>query len=164
MSDAKDVQRLAGHARIAATTGTIPHPYLDGMAEAWIATQDELFKKGTAIQFAAVSKSSGELIGNVSLFDITQEHGRAEVGYWIAVDEWGKGYGTEVAGAALRYGLSTLKLNKITARYISSNLASGKILERLGMKHEGLFRQHARKNGVLVDVVHYGLLASEAEL
>lgn len=162
--DAKQVQVLAGHALIAATTGTIPHPYLDGMAEAWIESQNELFLAGKVVQFAAVSKGSGDLIGNVSLFDISKEHGRAEVGYWIAVDEWGKGYGTEVARAAMKYGLEVLKLNKITARYISTNEASGKIMERLGMKREGLFRQHARKNGVLVDVVHFGLLANESSL
>ena len=164
LSDAKRVQLLAGHPLIAATTASIPHPYLDGMAETWIESHEAIYLAGTAVQFAAVSKSSGDLIGNVSLFDISKEHSRAEVGYWIAFDEWSKGYGTEVARAAMKYGFEILKLNKITARYIRTNEASGKIMERLGMKREGLFRQHARKNCVLVDVVHYGLLASEASL
>ncbi len=164
MSDAKAVQTLAGHPLIFATTASIPHPYLDGMAEAWIGTHEGIYLKGQAVQFAVVLKDSGELMGNVSLFDISREHSRAEVGYWIAVDKWGNGFGTEVARASMKYGFETLKLNKITARYVSTNEASGKIMERLGMKREGYFRQHARKNGALVDVVHYGLLASESTL
>jgi len=52
LADAPLVQRLAGDRDLASITANIPHPYEDGMAEAWIATHQERFKQGAAVIFA----------------------------------------------------------------------------------------------------------------
>lgn len=161
LSDAKDVQRLAGHKLIAATTAAIPHPYLDGMAEKWIAQHEELFHKGTDVQLCITLKATGEVIGCIDLFTISKVHQRAEMGYWVGVDYWNKGYCSEAALAMAKFAFQTLKLNKLIARHMATNPASGKVMTKIGMTKEGYLRQHIVKNNQFVDMVEYGLLEDE---
>lgn len=161
LSDAKDVQRLAGHELIAATTATVPHPYLDGMAEQWISGHEQAFNNGTDVQFCITLKSTGEVIGCIDLFTISKVHQRAEMGYWIGVDYWSKGYGTEAANAIAKFAFQDLKLNKLIARHMAINPASGKIMMKIGMQKEGYLRQHIIKNNQFMDMVEYGLLKDE---
>src|SRR5438105_534326 len=88
LEDASDVQRLAGERDIAATTLRIPHPYLDGMAEAWLATLQPRYEKGEAVVFAITRREDGAFLGAIGL-EIAREHERAELGYWIGKPYWG---------------------------------------------------------------------------
>lgn len=157
LSDAKDVQRLAGDRAIADTTLNIPHPYDDGMAEEWIATHQPKFEAGELSNFAIVLKASGKLIGAIGL-KICPRFARAELGYWIGRPYWKNGYCTEACRAVLQYGFSVLKLNRIHASHFSRNPASGRILQKIGMVHEGRVRQHAKKWDKFEDLELYGLL------
>jgi RimJ/RimL family protein N-acetyltransferase len=161
LSDAKRVQALAGHPSVAATTATIPHPYPDGAAEAWIEKHAESFEKGVAVQFAIGLKESTELIGCIDLFGVSEKHRKAEMGYWIGVDYWNKGYCSEAAIALVRFGFEHFKLNKVTSRHMSSNPASGRVMLKAGLKKEGVLRQEFEKNGGLVDIEVYGILREE---
>ena len=87
----------------------------------------------------------------------------AELGYWIGVPYWGRGYATEAARAVMSHGFEDLGLNRIYAGYFARNNASGNIMRKLGMTHEGTLRQHHCKWGEFVDVVMYGILADEWE-
>ncbi len=87
LSDADDIQRLAGDKAIADTTLNIPHPYEDGMAEEWIATHRPKFEAGELVNFAIVSKASNELMGAIGLIIVPQFE-RAELGYWIGKPFW----------------------------------------------------------------------------
>jgi len=159
LSDSKEVQRQAGNPQVAATTATIPHPYPDGAAEEWIAKHPEWFAKGIAVDWAIELKEEKKLIGCISL-GISKAHKRAELGYWVGVDFWNKGYCSEAAVGAIRYAFDTLKLNKITSRHMSENPSSGKVMINAGMEKEGYLKQDFYKNGKYVDMVVYGLLAS----
>ncbi|HEY8240344.1 MAG TPA: GNAT family N-acetyltransferase [Kiritimatiellia bacterium] len=160
VADAKEVQRLAGDRLIAATTAAIPHPYEDGMAESWIATHAEQLEKDTGVHFAVTLAASGELIGACGLM-VTRQHEHAELGYWIARARWGSGYCTEAAEAVVQYGFGELKLRRIFCHHMTKNAASGRVMQKLGMTHEGSLRKHFRKWDVFEDVEAYGLLASE---
>lgn len=85
--DAADVQRLAGDPAVAATTLTIPHPYPDGAAEAWIATHAPGWVSGRKVVYA-VTASDERLLGALGL-TLTPAHASAELGYWIGADAWG---------------------------------------------------------------------------
>ena len=102
LSDAKDVQTLAGHKDIAATTYNVPHPYEDGMAESWISTHEDKYKKGETVTLAMTLKEDGRLVGGISLFEVIKGH-KGELGYWVGVPYWGKGYCTEAARAIMEY-------------------------------------------------------------
>jgi len=161
LSDAADIQRLAGAREIAATTSAIPHPYEDGMAQEWIRPHQERFDEGTEVHFALVDKVKKTFIGGMGLLGISREHSRAELGYWVAVPYWNQGYCTEAGRAVLAYGFETLKLNRIYAHHFGQNPASGRVMQKLGMKHEGHLRQHFCKWDDFVDFVLYGILQSE---
>jgi RimJ/RimL family protein N-acetyltransferase len=83
------------------------------------------------------------------------------IGYNVAPSHWGKGIATEAVDAALRYGFETLKLQRIFATADARNLASIRVLQKLGMRHEGTLRRHRYYRGEWADEVHYGLLAEE---
>lgn len=160
LGDAKEVQRQAGHPDVAATTANIPHPYLDGMAEQWISGHPASFEAGTGADWAITLADSGKLVGCISLLGITQIHRRAEVGYWVGTEFWGQGICTEATKAVIKYSFEQLKLNKITARYMHTNTASGKVMIKAGMQQEGILRQDFFKNGQFTDMVLYGILKS----
>ena len=160
LSDAKLVQKYAGDRLVAATTGTIPHPYLDGIAEEWIGKQKEFFEQNKQHNFAVCLKATHELMGCVGLYP-QLENEKAELGYWIAVPFWNQGYGYEAATKAVQYGFENLKLNKITARHMTTNPNSGKIMRKIGMVKEGTLRSNFKKFGVFMDEDVYGLLRDE---
>jgi ribosomal-protein-alanine N-acetyltransferase len=160
LSDANDVQRLAGDFEIADTTLFIPHPYEDGVAEQWINTHEENFKSNKEIIFAVSLQETKELIGSIGLI-LNKEHEKAELGYWIGKPYWNKGYATEAAEAMLKFGFIELKLERIHAHYFARNPASGKVMEKLGMQYEGILRNDIKKWGKFEDIKIYGILRSE---
>ena len=156
LADATTVQRLAGAAVVADTTLTIPHPYGEGLAQAWIQTHGPAFDRREKVVFA-IAKTDGELIGAVNL-RLEPEHSRGELGYWIGRPYWGQGFATEAVRAVIEYGFLTQDLNRIEARHMTRNPASGRVMEKAGMKHEGQQRQQVYKNGRYEDLEYYGIL------
>jgi len=160
--DAPAVQRLAGDPAIASTTTNIPHPYEDGLAEQWISNHAARYEAGECATFAITLRESGELIGAIGL-EISREHRRAELGYWVGVPWWNQGYCTEAARALVAYGFRELSLHRIYAMHFRRNPASGKVMRKIGMRHEGSLRQHVSKWGTFEDVEVYGILREEFE-
>ena len=162
LTDAQDVQRLAGSREIASTTLNIPHPYEDGMAEEWISKHQETFEQGRGVTFAITSRSGGHLIGAISLMGISPGH-QAELGYWVGTPYWNQGFCSEASHAVVRYGFQVLGLNRIHACHLTRNPASGRVMQKLGMRHEGCRRQHVQKWELFEDLELYGILRSEWE-
>jgi len=160
LSDASEVQRLAGDRDIASTIVNIPHPYEDGMAEEWISSHQERFDRGKLVNFAITRRVKGVLIGCVDL-TIAKSFERAELGYWIGKPYWNQGYCTEAAQAVLKHAFKVLGLNRIYATYFTRNPASGRVMQKIGMKYEGCLRQHVKKWGRFEDLKSYGILRSE---
>lgn len=159
LSDAKEVQRLAGNPKVAATTATIPHPYLDGLAEEWISKHQEWFEKKVAVDWAIELKGQNKLVGCISL-GINKAHQRAELGYWVGEEFWNNGYCSEAAKIVVGFAFESLKLNKITSRHMVENLSSGKVMEKAGLIKEGLLKEELLKSGKFVDIVVYGVTRS----
>lgn len=160
-SDAPAVQRLAGDRSIADTTLRIPHPYEDGVAEKWIASHRELFAQGSGVTLAIVLKGHADPIGAISLMSISWNDSRAELGYWVGRPYWNNGFCTEAGEAVLSYAFDDLGLNRVYASHLTRNASSGRVMQKLGMKHEGRQERHVRKWGVLEDLELYGLLARD---
>ena len=158
--DIPAIVRLAGANEIAATTLNIPHPYTEDDAPSFLAKANEDFRAGHSVSFAISISPGGELCGAVGLH-IAELHKRAELGYWIGVPFWSRGLATEAASAAVAFGFETLCLHRIFAHHFSGNTASQRVLEKIGMRHEGRSREHIRKWDRFVDLENYGLLAEE---
>ena len=159
IQDAKRVQKLAGEPEMAAST-FLPHPYKDGIAERWILSLVDDFKNDRLVNFAIDLKSSGLLIGSIGLV-LEMPHNRGDLGYWVGMPYWGQGLCTEAGHAVLKYGFNVLGLNRIAAPHFSSNPASGRVLQKLGMSHEGMRRQHYLRFGKYEDAEMYGLLKED---
>lgn len=160
LDDAPRVRQLAGDARIADTTLRIPHPYPEGAAEEWIGTHAAAFGAGESAQFAVTLADSGELIGATG-FEFSAAHNHAELGYWIGVAYWGKGYATEAGRALLEWGFRQRGVHRIHAHHFARNPASGRVMQKLGMRPEGCLRAHVRKNDRYEDCELYGILREE---
>jgi RimJ/RimL family protein N-acetyltransferase len=160
LADAPDVQRLAGEREIAATTIRIPHPYPDGAAEEWLSTHARGYESRDFVQFAVTRAEDGALAGGIGL-ELSTAHHCAELGYWIAVPYWGRGYATEAARAVVDYGFHALDLHRVEAHCFISNPASGRVLEKLGMSVEGELRERILKWGTYESLRYYAILRDE---
>jgi len=161
MADSGDVVRLAGEFAIADMTLRIPHPYTLDDARAWLGGLPEAQRADTNVNMAITLATTGELMGSVGLV-IERKHARAEIGFWIGVPYWSKGYMTEAAAAMLVFGFERLDLARISSYHFARNPASGRVLQKIGMRHEGVLRQHMRKWDHFEDCVMYGMLRGEA--
>ncbi len=160
LADAHRVQKLAGDIKIAQTTLNIPHPYENGMAEAWIGTHRESFNDGKGVTYAIVRNDTNELIGAIGLM-INSYHKKAELGYWIGFPYWGNGYCAEASIALIKYGFVEIDLNKIYARALVSNIGSWTVMEKAGMIYEGTLRQEVIKDGIPYDLKSYAVLRED---
>lgn len=156
LADAPAVQSLVSAYEVALNTRSIPHPYPEGGAEAWIATHDVEFRENRAHVFAI---DDGQVVGGIDL--ILRGDGVGEVGYWIGVPFWGRGYATEALKAVIGHGFENLGLRRIFACHFGRNAASGRVMQKAGMTCEGTLRQHLMKWDEPVDLVFYGVLREE---
>ena len=108
-----------------------------------------------------VIELDGRIVGGFSL-RIDHANRRAEIAYEVERAQRSKGLATEASQAVIDAAFRTLPdLNRIVARVDGRNEASIRVMEKLGMRREGVFRQHRVWRGVLTDETHYGLLRDE---
>jgi ribosomal-protein-alanine N-acetyltransferase len=161
LSDAVAVARHAGDRRVSRFLLGVPTPYPTSLAARWIATRIAWWSAGRGVTLAVARRASPEiLLGTVSLRRFVRDR-RAELGYWLAAETWGKGFATEAAGALVDCGFRELSLERIYAQVLEGNRASCRVLEKLGMTPEGTRRRHVRKGRRLYDVEMYGMLSDE---
>lgn len=160
LDDAPTVKELVGEWEIAETTGSIPHPYEQEMAEGWISTHQEFFDKGEAVSLAITLKPEGTLAGTIGIH-LNNTHRLAEMGYWIGKPYWNQGYCTEAAREMLRYAFEELGLNRVQAQHMTKNPASGRVMQKIGMKYEGTLRQSLFRWGKFEDAAMYSMLQEE---
>ncbi|WP_078382247.1 GNAT family N-acetyltransferase [Sutcliffiella halmapala] len=155
--DAHRIEELASDYELAKTTLTVPHPYPQGGAVEFI---ESTSKAKDLLLYAIVVKESNSLIGLINI-KLTSVYERGELGYWVGRPYWGQGFGTEAAKSIIDYGFEELNLNKIYAGAFTDNPGSWRIMEKVGMKYEGTWKQHAKRFGRYVDLAYYGLLKED---
>ena len=139
----------------------IPYPYAQKDAVEFI---ENSIKKGEAreeYQLAIESKETGELIGSCGLHSMDWDHRHGELGYLIRAKDRGQGYATEAAKLLLKLGFEEFKLNKISAKCFDENPASKRVMEKIGMTQEGLFRKQMYLDGIYHDEARYAILRKE---
>lgn len=157
--DAPRVEELAGAREIADTTLSIPHPYPAGAAAEWIATHAASWTEEQHADFAITDASTAELIGAIGQ-GINRQHEHGEMGYWIGVPYWNKGFCTESARAVLAFAFEELNLHRVFAHHLTRNPASGRVMQKIGMTFEGIHRDAIRKDRY-EDIAAYAILAED---
>lgn len=130
--DASRVQLLAGEREVAETTAVIPHPYPDGAAAAWIALQARDLAAEREYTYAITLSEGGSLVGAIGLRPAATE--AEHLGFWIGRPYWRRGYATAAAGAVIALAFGFLDLDVITAAHLARNPASGRVMEKCGMR------------------------------
>ncbi|WP_454278074.1 GNAT family N-acetyltransferase [Sphingomonas sp. Marseille-Q8236] len=124
--DAAAIARIAGQWDVARRLTPVPHPYTVEDAhlfltkvvpKQWIWA---ITRHGTDYLFGIIGLTPG------------RQGDRAELGYWLDPDHWGKGIMSEAGRAVLSYGFDMLNLPLITSGYFQDNPASGRVLAKLG--------------------------------
>jgi RimJ/RimL family protein N-acetyltransferase len=154
------VTELRGAWEIAATTLSIPHPYEESMAQAWIQGHQEALTEGKAMFWAITRRDDSQLVGGVGLH-FSKPHHAADIGYWIGTPYWNQGYATEAAAAVIRYGFAELDLNRIQGKHMTKNPASGRVMAKVGMQFEGILRQAIYRWDRFEDIAVYAILRQD---
>ncbi|HXJ64476.1 MAG TPA: GNAT family N-acetyltransferase, partial [Actinomycetota bacterium] len=102
-------------------------------------TQRSIERPGDILRLAVLSKANGRVIGDVVLHWMDDEHRSAEVGFALHPDHQGKGYTTEAVQVLLRVAFEVLGLHRVFGRTEARNVASARVMEKLGMRQEAHF-------------------------
>jgi ribosomal-protein-alanine N-acetyltransferase len=119
------------------------------------------FEREESFRFAIVLTETGRQIGNCTLFALHRQNRRAEIGYALARQHWGRGYMHEALRALVTHAFMDLDLNRLEADIDPRNAASAAALVRLGFREEGLLRERWIVGGEVCDSALYGLLRRE---
>jgi len=131
LADVKAMARLANDRRIAENTRRLPHPYSQDDAVAFVR-----FTAAEPRELAFLIEHNFEPIGMVGINMV--EHGAPELGYWLGVEHWGRGFGTEAARAAIDYFFEEFDGEHLFAGARVANPASRNILEKCGFQWSGV--------------------------
>ena len=101
------------------------------------------------------------MIGLCQLLNHQPQHAHAELGYMLNRRYWGQGYATEATRSVVDFALTQMKLHRIEASVLATNLASIQILVKLGMRYEGCKRENRRGEIGFTDLHIYGMLDHE---
>jgi RimJ/RimL family protein N-acetyltransferase len=118
-------------------------------------------KQGDAIRLGVELRDGGALVGDVSLHYRSREHGQAEIGFVLHPEHHGHGYATEAVTVLLDLGFGSLGLHRIIGRCDPRNVASTRLMERLGMRREAYHRESEFIKGEWCDELVYAILAAE---
>jgi RimJ/RimL family protein N-acetyltransferase len=145
LADVKAIARLVNDRRISENTARIPHPYGVADAEQFLAAVNRQESEAT---FAIVLK--GEIIG---MCGIEPREAAAELGYWLGVPYWNRGYATEAVRAVIDHAFGDLEHDALQAGARVSNPASRRVLEKCGFQWTGvgLYRIRAIKSSAPLD-------------
>jgi RimJ/RimL family protein N-acetyltransferase len=142
--------------------------YWDARTEA--ETRDVLDKKiaattirteGDVLALAVVLKETGEVVGDVVLWLASRAHRQGEVGFIVHPDHQGHGYATEAARPLLRIAFEELGLHRVVGRLEARNAASGRVLEKLGMRKEAHLVENELVKGEWQSEIVYAMLDRE---
>ncbi len=158
-TDAEAVHCLTGSRDVAAGT-FLPHPMDRQAAQDWITERVKDQGAGTGVTFAITLAGSGELIGSIGM-ELVLAHEQGRLSYWLGRAYWNRGFGTEAVTALVEYGFNSLRLHRIYAPHFHTNPASGRVLQKVGMTHEGRLREHYLRFGQRIDVELYGMVREE---
>jgi ribosomal-protein-alanine N-acetyltransferase len=160
--DVEDLFAYASDPKVAQYTSWPAHRTIQDSHE-FLAYVLELYEKGEVAPWGVVHRSESRLVGTCGFLDWYQDSFRAEIGYALASKYWGQGLMTEAVRAIFTFGFETMQLNRIQGRCEVENIASIRVMEKAGMRREGVLREHEFAGGRFLDIAIYAILGSEWE-
>jgi RimJ/RimL family protein N-acetyltransferase len=152
----------ADHRSIARTMADFPSPFTRNDAVRWIESMSTAQFWVPDFKLIVLLKESEELVGGAALVGISLMRHEAELSYWCTPAHWGKGITTEAALRLVQYGFEEMELRRITSTCLAANVASRRVMEKVGMKYERTTREDISKSGKLEEVLNYAIGRQDA--
>lgn len=161
LSDARDLASALSNTKIQDNLRDgLPYPYTEKDAVEYITAMLSADENET---FAFAITIDDKVIGSIGAFRQGNIHRRtAELGYYLAEDNWGKGIMTQAVKQICNYVFDKSDVIRIYAEPFAYNTASCRVLEKAGFQYEGTLKNNAVKNGRVVDMKMYALLKTES--
>ena len=160
LSDAKDLAAALSNKKVQDNLRDgLPYPYTEQDGKEFISAMLSADESET---FAFAITVDNMVIGSIGIFRQGNIHRQtAELGYYIAEEYWGKGIMTEAVKQICEYVFDKSDIIRIYAEPFAYNIASCRVLEKVGFQYEGTLRSNAVKNGKVIDMEMYSLLKAE---
>lgn len=159
-ADAEDMLRYLSDPEVMKHTGMEPFQNTEDVLDE-INWYHSLVEEDSGIRWGITLKESGKMIGSCGFHNREPKHFRAEIGYELSPEHWGKGIASEALQAVLRYGFSHLRLERIEALIEPENRASLRLVEKNGFLREGLLRHYEYGRGRFDDLYMYSILRED---
>jgi ribosomal-protein-alanine N-acetyltransferase len=160
ISDANDLFLIRSNNQVMKFMDTEKHKTINDSINL-IHQVQESFKSQTGINWAIVEKSSNVFLGYFGYWRIMKEHCRAEIGFALKPEYWGKGFMTESLFQFVNFGFNNMQVHSIEANVNPLNKKSMLILEKVGFKKEAYFRENYLFNGKFIDSVIFSMIEPE---
>ncbi len=131
LDECESVTDLINHPEVIDPLMAVRYPYSIENARAWISKHSQTYADSGGLNFAIEERKSGQLAGFVGMGGSDTEAG---MGYWYGKRFWGKGFATEAGRTVIAFGFEELELARVEASHISTNITSGKVLQKIGME------------------------------
>lgn len=122
------------------------------------------YEEAKLAPWAMEFKQNKKVIGTMDFVAWFPRHFRAEIGFILSKEYWGMGLVVEAATKVIQFGFEKMELNKIEASCMVENVQSQRVLQKLGMKLEGISREKYFIKGKFRDMANYSILKSEYEI
>jgi [ribosomal protein S5]-alanine N-acetyltransferase len=119
------------------------------------------YKEAKLAPWAIEYKETKKVIGTIDFVAWSTIHSRAEIGFILSKEYWGKGLILEAASKVIEFGFTKMGLNRIEAPCMVENIQSQRVLQKLGMRLEGIAREKYFIKGKVRDMALYSILKNE---
>jgi len=160
--DAKDIFRYASDPEVARYVLWEPHRSL-AETRSFVRFLQSRIRAGYPSSWVVQLKSGGPVIGTIGFIWYSDENRSAELGYSFSREYWNRGFASQALKSVIDASFRSLPLNRIEAQHDVRNPASGRVMEKCGLRQEGILRNRILNKGEYADVALYAILRADWE-
>ncbi|MCC3431018.1 MAG: GNAT family N-acetyltransferase [Microcoleus sp. PH2017_04_SCI_O_A] len=151
LNDASDMFEYASNPEVSEYTMWSTHTSIED-TKYFLKSLTKMYKRKELVDWGIVHKAEKKFIGTCGYVEWSMTHSRAEIGYALSARYWREGYMSEAVNAIIEFGFREMLLNRIVGRCEVNNIASARVMEKVGMQLEGILRQQLFVKGRYWDV------------
>lgn len=162
LKDAREMFAYASDPEVARYVLWEPHKSVSD-SRAFIRDLLRRIRGGYPSSWVITLRATGQVIGTIGFMWYSAENNSAEIGYSLSREYWNRGYATQALKAVVERSFRSLPVNRLEAQHDVRNPASGRVMEKCGLRQEGILRGRIRNKGEYVDVALWAVLRSDWE-
>ena len=160
LEDAQDIFEYSKDPEVTRFVTWEPHKSIDDSIN-FLKSVIQRYENNEPSDWGIIYKENNKFIGTCGYVLWVPVHSLAEIAYALSMEYWGKGLMTEAVKEVIKHGFEKMILNRIYARCFVENIGSQKVLEKVGMKFEGILREQMFIKGTFRDMKIYSILRKE---